>query len=120
MPEENKPDEVLDKPKPPSDITPAITPAQPIKPQDIVKIIDEIDTKKLSNIVEAVISPLRKGETQVRRDILVVMGGLIFVIAVGLLILAALELIDVSFVIFFFATALGYIMGFLSRFFIGD
>ena len=54
MAEENTNNETKESDKP-NESSIVLTPTQPMKPQDIIKAIHEIDTKKLTNIVESVI-----------------------------------------------------------------
>lgn len=91
--------------------------------KDKLSIVDEInkaDTKKIGDIIEAITSPFFKGSKGIRRDILLLMGGLLFFITILFLVLVLVKNVDPQYMVFFLCTAFGYIMGFLSRFFIRD
>ena len=100
-----------------------IQPAQDSQPTDKGSIADEInklDPKKISDIMKAITSPFFESSEGIRKDILFLMGGLLFLIIAIFLVLILVEDVDPQYMIFFLCTAFGYIMGFLGKFFIRD
>lgn len=88
--------------------------------KNIVEIINEVDPSKVREIMDAIVAPFHKEGKQSRRDILLVFGGMLFLLIILLTVMAFLDIMDTSAVIFFYGTAFGYLMGFLTKFFIRE
>ena len=86
----------------------------------IVKFVNDVDTKQLSKVVDALVTPFQKHARQTRRDVLLVIGLIILVMIGVLAWLTFAKIIDSNYLIFFLATVVGYLMGFLTKFFIPD
>jgi hypothetical protein len=94
--------------------------AEPTVQKNIIEVINEIDPGKVRLIMDAIVAPFHKESRQSRRDILFVFGGMLFLLIALLTIMAFMDVMDTSAVIFFYGTAFGYLMGFLTKFFIKD
>ena len=88
--------------------------------KSIADTINEIDPSKVRQIMDAVVSPFHKESRQSRRDILITFGGMLFLLIILLTVMAFLKIMDSSAVIFFYGTAFGYLMGFMTKFFVKD
>lgn len=88
--------------------------------QTIVSAINEVDTDKLTKVVEAVVAPFHKASKQMRREIIIGVGSIIITIIGILSALTFMHYIEPDYLIFFLTTVFGYIMGFVTRFFIHD
>lgn len=88
--------------------------------KSLAEIINEIDPSKVRQIMDAIVSPFHKESRQSRRDILLTFGGMLFLLIILLTVMAFLKIMDTSAVIFFYGTAFGYLMGFLTKFFVKD
>ncbi|MFA5056392.1 MAG: hypothetical protein WC562_09555 [Dehalococcoidia bacterium] len=88
--------------------------------QTIVSAINEIDPDKLTKVVEAVVAPFHKASKQMRREIIIGVGTIMIIIIGVLSALTFMNYIEPAYLIFFLTTVFGYIMGFVTRFFIHD
>jgi small-conductance mechanosensitive channel len=88
--------------------------------KDIVEIINEVNPKKLNEIMQAIVTPFQEGPTRERRFILILILIVLIIIIVSIFILAALGKVDGGVAIFALGTAFGYIFGFLSKLFINE
>lgn len=94
--------------------------SNPIEQKSLADTINDIDSNKVQQIMNAVVTPFQKEGKQSRRDILLVFGGLLLLLIVLFAIMAFMKIIDTSTVTFFFGTAFGLLMGFISKYFIHD
>ncbi|MGD0794705.1 MAG: hypothetical protein ABR958_03815 [Dehalococcoidales bacterium] len=100
----------------PDNATPPETPRQ----KSLAETINELDPSKVEQIMGAFVKPFQKEGRQARRDIMFVFGGMLFLLIILLTVMAFMKVMDASAVIFFYGTAFGYLMGFLTKFFIKD
>ena len=88
--------------------------------KSFIETINELDPNKVELIVNAIVKPFQKEGRQSRRDIMFVFGGMLLLLIILLTVMAFMKIMDASAVIFFYGTAFGFLMSFLTKFFIKD
>jgi hypothetical protein len=96
------------------------TPPETPRQKSLAETINELDPSKVEQIMSAFVKPFQKEGRQARRDIMFVFGGMLFLLIILLTVMAFMKIMDTSAVIFFYGTAFGYLMGFLTKFFIKE